>query len=163
LNLYSQLTEEIGEAMNQEVKILLAEDDQGHATLIKKNLKRAGIKNDIIHFTDGQEVIDYLFSKDEDVKRKPGVPHLLLLDIRMPRVDGIEVLRRVKADQELNKMPVIMITTADDPRKIEECHQLGCSSYITKPIDYDEFIQTIRKLGLFLMVVKIPEINGKSN
>ncbi|MBD3392851.1 MAG: response regulator [Chitinivibrionales bacterium] len=146
--------------MRKEVMVLIAEDDEGHATLIKKNLKRAGILNELIHFHDGQEVLDYLFRRGDGPGREPGKSYLLLLDIRMPKVDGIEVLRQVKADPELKKVPVIMITTTDDPREVERCHSLGCSNYVTKPIDYDKFVKAIRQLGLFLMVVEVPVING---
>lgn len=147
--------------MNQDVKIILAEDNQGHATLIKKNLKRAGIKNKIIHFSDGRKTLDYLFNRSTNIKRKSGVPHLLILDIKMPNIDGIEVLRRIKNDQELCKLPVIMMTSTDDPREVEKCHRLGCSSYISKPINYDKFVEAINKLGLYLMIVEIPAINGE--
>jgi len=147
--------------MKKEVIILIAEDDEGHATLIRKNLKRAGIHNRIVHLKDGQETLDYLFQKDNQKGRENGTPILLLLDIKMPRVDGIEVLRKVKADPELRKIPVVIITTTDDPREVERCHALGCSTYITKPIDYDKFVHAIRQLGLFLLVVEIPEIDGK--
>jgi CheY-like chemotaxis protein len=147
--------------MKNEVKILIAEDDEGHATLIKKNLRRAGMVNEVIHFMDGQEVLEYLFRTSPQHNRESGVAHLLLLDIKMPRVDGIEVLRQIKSDTELRKIPVIMITTTDDPREVEHCHSLGCSSYITKPINYDNFVEAIRKLGLYLMVVEIPVINGE--
>jgi len=147
--------------MRKEVKIILAEDNQGHATLIRKNLKRAGIMNEIIHFTDGQQTLDYLFKNSKKLNRESGVPHLLLLDIKMPGVDGLEVLKEIKKDNELKKIPVIMITTTDDPKEVEKCHKLGCSSYITKPIDYDKFVQSIRKLGLFLMVVEVPKVNGE--
>lgn len=147
--------------MKGEMTILIAEDDMGHATLIQKNLKRAGITNQIIHFKDGEETLDFLFRKNNGVQRVSGTPYLLLLDIRMPKVDGVEVLRQVKHDQELKKIPVIMITTTDDPREVEHCHELGCSNYITKPIDYDNFVDAIRQLGLFLMVVEVPEINGE--
>ncbi len=149
--------------MRSEVKIVLAEDDEGHATLIKKNLKRAGIYNEIIHFKDGQAALDYLLGEDPEISRKKGTPLLLLLDIRMPKVDGVEVLRQVKQDNELKKMPVIMITTTDDPREVERCHALGCSNYITKPIVYEKFVKAIRQLGLFLLVVEVPLINGNNN
>ena len=147
--------------MKKEVIILIAEDDEGHATLIRKNLKRAGIHNRIVHLKDGQETLDYLFQKDNQKGRENGTPILLLLDIKMPRVDGIEVLRKVKADPELRKIPVVIITTTDDPREVERCHALGCSTYITKPIDYDKFVHAIRQLGLFLLVVEVPDIHGK--
>jgi CheY-like chemotaxis protein len=147
--------------MEKEVKIIIAEDDEGHATLIRKNLKRSGIVNEIIHFKNGQDVLDYLFQRNEKLNRKTGVPIMLLLDIKMPGIDGVEVLRRIKEDAELQKMPVIILTTTDDPREVEKCHALGCNNYITKPVDYKEFVDAIQKLGLFLMVVQIPVIDGK--
>jgi CheY-like chemotaxis protein len=146
--------------MNQEVVIVVAEDDPGHAALIEKNLKRAGINNQMITFADGQEVLDFFFGRGEGPHRRKGVGYLLLLDIRMPKVDGTEVLRQIKEAHELRKMPVIMITTTDDPREIARCHEIGCNSYITKPVEYDRFIEAIRQLGLFLLVVEVPELNG---
>ena len=146
--------------MNLEIIILLAEDDEGHALLIKKNLKRAGITNEILHFVDGQEILNFLFRKGNGSHRKSGIGYLLLLDIRMPKVDGVEVLRQIKEDDELRKIPVTMLTTTDDPREVENCHALGCSNYITKPVDYDKFVVIIRQLGLFLTVVQIPKLNG---
>jgi CheY-like chemotaxis protein len=148
--------------MKREVTILIAEDDDGHALLIERNLKRAGIVNDIMRFKNGGDTLDFLQRKGAGPRRKPGEGYLLLLDIRMPGIDGVEVLRQVKADEELKKMPVIMITTTDDPREVATCHQLGCSNYVTKPIDYDKFVDVVMKLGLFLLVVEVPAINGKS-
>ncbi len=149
--------------MKKEVIILIAEDDDGHATLIDRNLRRAGLLNEIIRFKDGQETLDFLFENGKGPHRKRDTGYLLLLDIRMPKVDGIEVLRRVKDDKELKKLPVIMITTTDDPREVDKCHELGCSNYVTKPIEYDKFIDAVRKLGLFLLVVEVPTINGNKN
>jgi CheY-like chemotaxis protein len=147
--------------MKKEVAILIAEDDEGHASLIKKNLKRAGISNEIIHFKDGEEILEFLMKSNNGRHREAGTAYLLLLDIRMPKVDGVEVLRQVKQDEELRKIPVIMITTTDDPREVENCHRLGCSNYITKPIDYDKFVESIKQLGLFLMVVEVPKLNAQ--
>jgi CheY-like chemotaxis protein len=149
--------------LKKEVNILIAEDDTGHAALIRKNLVRSGITNSIIHFKDGQEILDFLFKTGEKPHRESGISYLLLLDIRMPKVDGVEVLRRLKEDKELKKIPVIMITTTDDPREVEKCHEFGCSNYITKPVDYEKFVESIKKLGYFLMVVEIPAINGGAN
>ncbi len=148
--------------MNKDVVILVAEDDEGHAGLIKKNLVRAGIVNEVLHFKDGQEILDFLFRQGDEPHRQSGIAYLLLLDIRMPKVDGAQVLQQVKADLALRKLPVIMITTTDDPREVERCHTLGCSNYIAKPIDYDNFVNAIRQLGLFLTVVQVPKINGES-
>jgi CheY-like chemotaxis protein len=146
--------------MNQGVIILIAEDDEGHAELIRKNLTRAGIVNKIIHFKDGQETVDFLFRCGAGPHRKSGDAFVLLLDIRMPKLSGDEVLEQIKADPELRKIPVIMITTTDDPREVAHCHALGCSSYITKPVEYEPFVNAIRQLGLFLTVVQVPRING---
>jgi len=147
--------------LKKEVVILIAEDDEGHATLIKKNLKRAGLSNQMRHFRDGEGTLNFLLRRGKGLQRDSNVAYLLLLDIRMPKIDGIEVLRKIKEHEELRKIPVIIITTTDDPREVEECHRLGCSNYITKPVDYDLFIKVIKKLGLFLMVVEIPKINGE--
>ncbi len=143
--------------MNQEVVILVAEDDEGHAGLIRKNLFRAGIANEIKHFMDGQEILNFVFCLGPGPHRQKGTSYILLLDIRMPKVDGIEVLRQIKSDPELKKMPVIIITTTDDPREVERCHSLGCNNYITKPVEYEAFVNAIRQLGLFLTVVQLPQ------
>lgn len=146
--------------MNHEVVILVADDDDGHAGLICKNLTRAGITNDIIRFRDGQETVDFLFRRGEGPHRKPGVPYILLLDIRMPKLNGTDVLKAVKGHDELKKMPVIMITTTDNPREVALCHSLGCSCYVTKPVAYDAFVNAIRQMGLFFTIVEVPKING---
>ncbi len=133
--------------MDKDTVILLAEDDQGHAKLIVKNLKRAGLDNRIILFKDGREVLNYLFREGEGPHRDTDTQHILLLDISMPKVSGIEVLSRVKQNDELMKMPVIMITTTDDPQEVARCHKLGCSRYIIKTADYDKFVEAINELG----------------
>jgi len=143
--------------MKHDMVILVAEDDAGHARLIEKNLRRAGLHNRIERFEDGGEVLDFLLRRGER-KRESGTRYLLLLDIRMPKVDGVEVLRQLKADPELRKMPVIMLTTTDDPREVERCHEIGCSHYIVKPVDYDGFAHAISQLGVFVTLVKVPEI-----
>src|SRR5690242_9719278 len=133
-----------------EVVILIAEDDAGHARLIEKNLTRGGLHNRIERFDNGQAVLDFLFRRGAGPKRALDTPYLLLLDIRMPQVDGVEVLRQVKQDQELRKVPVIMLTTTDDPREVERCHTIGCASYIVKPVDYEKFAEAIKSLGLYI-------------
>jgi CheY-like chemotaxis protein len=148
--------------MKKEVVILIAEDDEGHATLIKKNLKRAGLLNEIKHFKDGQEILDFLFGNGENNTKQKDTGYLLLLDIRMPKIDGEEVLKKIKEHEELHKMPVIMITTTDDPREVEKCHLLGCNNYLTKPVDYAKFVDVIRQLGLFLLVVEVPKMDGEN-
>jgi CheY-like chemotaxis protein len=146
--------------MRKEVVIVLAEDDAGHASLIMRNLKRSGICNEILHFRDGQKTLDFLLRRGNGPHRATGTSYLLLLDIRMPKVDGVEVLRQIKQDAELRKVPVIMITTTDEPREVDKCHNLGCNNYIAKPVDYDKFVEAVKRLGLFLMVVEMPRVDG---
>ncbi len=146
--------------MTKEVVILIAEDDDGHARLIEKNLSRAGLHNTIERFHNGQQVLDFLFCRGPGRHRTEDVPYLLLLDIRMPQVDGVEVLRQVKNDPELRKMPVIMLTTTDDPREVERCHALGCSTYIVKPVVYEKFADAINRMGLFISLVQVPQIGA---
>jgi len=144
----------------REVVILIAEDDDGHARLIEKNLQRVGLHNSIQRFENGQDILDFLFCRGKGPHRKPASAYLLLLDIRMPKVDGVEVLRQLKEDPELRKLPVIMLTTTDDQREVGRCHSLGCSNYIVKPVDYVRFSDAIKQLGLFISLVQIPKING---
>lgn len=142
--------------MNKTPTILIVEDDEGHAILIRENLEAAGLKNRMEHFRDGQAVLDFFFQHQHDENQT----YLVLLDIRMPKVDGIEVLRRLKADPELRKLPVIMLTTTDDTREVERCHQLGCSVYIQKPVDYERFTEAIRRLGLFVPLLLLPQVHA---
>lgn len=146
--------------MTKEVVILIADDDDGHARLIEKNLSRAGLHNPIQRFENGQQVLDFFFEKGDGPRRKNDAAYLLLLDIRMPQVDGVEVLRQLKQARELRKVPVVMLTTTDDPREVERCHELGCNNYIVKPVDYDKFTETVKSLGLFISLVEVPEIDG---
>lgn len=140
--------------MNPLPTILIVDDDEGHAILIRENLQAAALPNPIVHFRDGQAILDFFFTNRPPANES----FLILLDIRMPKVDGIEVLRRLKADPELRKLSVIMLTTTDDTREVERCHQLGCSVYIQKPVDYEKFAEAIRRLGLFVPLLLIPPV-----
>ena len=146
----------------ESLTILLAEDDDGHASLIHRNLQRAGLANGFHRVKDGQEALDYIFARDEYAGQLPTANVLLLLDINMPRVDGVEVLRQLKGSPATAMIPIIMLTTTDDPREVERCYALGCNVYITKPVDYDGFINAIQQLGLFLQVVRVPR-NGRTS
>jgi CheY-like chemotaxis protein len=145
--------------MTKEVVILIAEDDDGHARLIEKNLSRAGLHNPIERFINGQEILDFLLRRGPGRHRSADAAYLLLLDIRMPQVDGVEVLRQVKENPDLRKMPVIMLTTTDDPREVERCHALGCSTYIVKPVIYERFAEAINRMGLFISLVQVPQLS----
>ena len=140
----------------QELVLLLAEDDEGHAYLIRQNLREAGVVNRIDQVANGREALDYIHCRGAYAGRVPNGPLLLLLDINMPLVDGAEVLRQLKADPRTDQLPVIVLTTTDDPREVKRCYELGCSSYVTKPVDYDRFADAIRRLGQFLAIVQVP-------
>jgi CheY-like chemotaxis protein len=144
----------------KDVTILLVEDDPGHTRLIEKNLRRANIKNKIAFATNGQEALDYLFCEGEFANKQHPSHLLVLLDLNMPVLDGYQVLERMKTDERTKRIPVIILTTTDDPREVARCYELGCNVYITKPVDYEQFSEAIRKLGLFLMVVMIPNGAG---
>jgi CheY-like chemotaxis protein len=146
-------------APNQ-VTILIAEDDDGHADLIMELLREVGIKNPLIRFHDGQEVLDYLRDENGRTKLQNGHRYLILLDIRMPRVNGIEVLRQIKAHVDWKEIPVMMLTTTDDPREIQQCYEAGCNCYITKPVEFGKFATVLRQLGLFMMIMQLPSVTG---
>ncbi len=136
------------------VTILLIEDDPGHARLIEKNVRRAGVANEITHKLDGTTALDYLFGRGEQVKAEPM---LVLLDLNLPDMSGTDILARIKADPVLRRTPVIVLTTTDDRTEIQRCYDLGCNVYITKPVEYEGFASAIRQLGLFLTVMQVPE------
>ena len=134
--------------MKKEAVIILAEDDEGHARLIIRTLRKAGFDR-VILFEDGQSTLDFLFRRGNGPHRDNETPYLLLLDISMPLVSGIEVLQQVKQDKELQNIPVVMISTTDDTQNIERCYQLGCSKFITKSINYKKLIKEISKIGTY--------------
>jgi CheY-like chemotaxis protein len=136
--------------------IVLAEDDEGHASLIQRNLKRNGVSNQVVHVRDGQEALDYVCRRGPHERRATGLPLVLLLDINMPRLNGVDVLRQLKTDAATAKIPVIILTTTDDPLEIERCYRLGCSAYVTKPVPYEGFAETVKRIGNFLGIVRVP-------
>jgi len=136
--------------MKKEMVILIAEDDAGHFQLIKKNLWLTYVDSDILQFKNGQEVLDFLFKKDTEGYLEDQKQYILLLDIRMPQVDGIEVLKKIKEDEELRKIPVIMLTTTSQASTIKQCYELGCSYYMIKPVNYHHFMEAVQNLGEFL-------------
>jgi len=139
----------------KDLTILIAEDDDGHAELIMAGLKESGICNHMIRFIDGKQTWDFISGEGKDMVLDKNKSYLLLLDINMPKMDGIEVLERIKANDDLKSLPVLMLTTTDDPREVEKCYALGCNIYVTKPVDFFKFAETLKRLGLFIQVVKV--------
>jgi CheY-like chemotaxis protein len=137
----------------QSVTIIMIEDDEGHARLIEKNIRRAGVCNEIRAFTSGTSALDHMF----DEKVRNSGPFLVLLDLNLPDMNGVDILAKLKSDETLRRAPVVVLTTTDDQREIQRCYDLGANVYITKPVEYETFSQAIRQLGLFLSVIQVPE------
>ena len=135
---------------------MIAEDNEGHAILIKRNLKRGNMNYPIIHVKDGEEAINFFTGTGEGPHREVGMKYVLLLDISMPKISGVEVLKQLKSNDKLNWIPVIMVTTTDNPKEIERCYSLGCANYICKHIDYDQFSSKIRELSSFILHLNFP-------
>ena len=141
---------------HQPTTVLLVEDDAGHAVLIEKNLRRAGLVNDIIVLDNGRKAVDFLFKTGPYAADHQPSPFLVLLDLNLPVLDGYQVLSTIKNDPRTRQIPVIILTTTDIPQGIACCYALGCNAYISKPVGYDRFCDVIKKLGLFLPVIKAP-------
>ena len=144
--------------MTRPVVIAMVEDDEGHARLIEKNLRRAGVNNEIVPLSDGTSALDFLFGSDGSGLANKGRPLLILLDLNLPDMSGIDILKRLKENEHLRVLPVVVLTTTDDKVEIQRCYDLGCNVYVTKPVDYESFAGAIRQLGLFLSVMQAPEI-----
>ena len=140
----------------EDVVIVLAEDDPGHARLIEKNL-RGVIAGKFVRFGNGQEALEYLRREEQATRH-----HLLLLDLNMPVMDGYQVLRHLKEDPRTVLIPVIVLTTTDDPGEIQRCYELGCNAYVVKSADYEQFTVAMRRLGLFLSIARMPREAGIS-
>ncbi len=136
--------------MTTALKIVMIEDDDGHARLIEKNIRRAGVSNDITRHATGRDALDW-FDGAHDLSDT-----LVLLDLNLPDMSGVDILANLKKDKALRPMPVIVLTTTDDRTEINRCYELGCSVYVTKPLSYESFAEAIQRLGLFLQVVKAP-------
>lgn len=141
------------------VTIIMIEDDAGHARLIEKNIRRAGVNNEIRPFATGADALAYLLGSDGTGQQHKGEALLILLDLNLPDMSGADILQKIKQSAGLHMAPVVVLTTTDDRREIQRCYDLGCNVYITKPVDYEQFAQAIRQLGLFFTVMQVPQ-NG---
>lgn len=139
------------------VSIVMIEDDEGHARLIEKNIRRAGVSNEIIAFTNGTDALAFLLGTDGSGNVSAGRQLLILLDLNLPDMTGVSILEKVKNNAHTRRSPVVVLTTTDDEREIQNCYDLGANVYITKPVDYDGFANAIRQLGLFFAVMQVPE------
>ena len=134
------------------VTIVMIEDDEGHARLIERNIRRAGVNNEIVPFTNGTDALKFLFAGADNATR-----HLLiLLDLNLPDMTGIDILQKIKADPLTKRSPVVVLTTTDDEREIQRCYDLGAKGDITNPVNYEGCSNAIRQLGLFFSVMQVP-------
>jgi CheY-like chemotaxis protein len=135
----------------------MVEDDEGHARLIERNIRRAGVNNEIVKFQTGQAALDYLLGEDSRGTPSRRRSLLILLDLNLPDMTGIDILQKIKSNVHTKRAPVVVLTTTDDEREIQRCYDLGANVYVTKPVSYDAFAHAIQQLGLFLSVMQVPE------
>ena len=142
--------------MSEILNVLMAEDDEGHATLVRRSLKRAGLQSDPVHLRDGQELLDYVYHRGPWAGRPPHEAVAMILDLKMPRLGGAEVLERLKQDDELARIPVFVLTTTDNPIELDHCYALGAAACLVKPVEYGAFGEMVRRLAEFLMAARLP-------
>lgn len=142
--------------MTTPVTIIMIEDDEGHARLIERNIRRSGVNNEIIPFSNGTDALNYFFGTPGSEPMHKGQALLILLDLNLPDTTGTEILRQLKESKQFKTTPVVVLTTTDDAQEIKRCYELGCSVYITKPVNYESFANAIRQLGLFFTVIQVP-------
>jgi len=143
-------------ATGREVTIVMIEDDEGHARLIEKNVRRAGVHNEIVPFTLGRKALDFILGESRDGLVSKDRFLLVLLDLNLPDMSGLDILAEIKGNEHTKRLPVVVLTTTDDEGEIQRCYDLGANVYITKPVDYEGFATAIRNLGLFFSVIQVP-------
>lgn len=142
--------------MSESVTVLIAEDDDGHATLMRRNLRRASIPAAAVHLRDGQELLDYLYRQGPWHARPDHDALMILLDLNMPRLGGLEVLERLKQDTQLAHIPIFVLTTTDNPLELDRCYARGASACLIKPLDYGSFGDMVHRLAEFLVMARLP-------
>ena len=135
--------------VGEPVLVMLVEDNLDHAELVMRTLADHRVANRIIHFTDGQSALDYLFRRGEYADPPGARPHVILLDLRLPRVDGIEVLQAIKESPELRQIPVVVLTTSETEKDIARAYYNHANSYLVKPVGYEEFVKLMQDLGFY--------------
>ena len=135
-------------------EIILVEDNPSDADLIKRALNKNNVANKILHLKDGQEVIDYLFGEGQWKGRTTAnTPKVILLDLKMPKVSGIEVLKKIKSNEQTMGIPVVVLTSSKEDPDIKECYKLGVNSYVVKPVGFEDFSRTVAQLGLYWLLI----------
>jgi len=134
-------------------RILLAEDNEHDVELTLSALSESRLANEVVVVRDGAEALDYLYRRGQYQQREEGNPVVVLLDLKMPKVDGLEVLRRVKQDDALRQIPVVMLTSSREENDLVESYRLGVNAYVVKPVEFNRFVQAVRELGVFWAVI----------
>jgi two-component system, response regulator len=137
----------------EEVEILLVEDSPHDAELTMRALKKGGLANKLLWVKDGEQALNYLFRRGEFADRNDVLPRLVLLDLKMPRVDGIEVLRAVKADERTRRIPVVVMTTSQEERDVAQTYDLGVNSYVVKPVDFGSVAEVVCRAGYYWLAI----------
>lgn len=145
---------------NKEVEILLVEDNPEDAEMTIRTLKKNKISNNIIHLKNGAEALDFLFGKGQFEERNVYIkPKLILLDLKMPKLNGLEVLERIKGDELTKKIPVVILTSSKENPDVDKCYSLGANSYIVKPVEFEGFMLAVSQLALYWILYNHPPIN----
>lgn len=138
-------------------EILLVEDNEGDAELAIRALKKRNFGNNFVHLKNGQEALDYIFCKGDFADRdKNHLPNVILLDLKMPKVNGMEVLEQIKANEQTRSIPVVVLTSSNEDPDIKRCYELGVNSYIVKPVEFSNFVKAVSELGLYWLVLNNP-------
>ncbi|OFX27673.1 MAG: two-component system response regulator [Bacteroidetes bacterium GWA2_31_9b] len=146
-----------------EIEILLVEDNPNDAELTIRALKKSNLANNIVHVIDGEEALNFIFCREKySTREKPSLPKVILLDLKLPKVDGLEVLKELKSNELTKTIPVVMLTSSKEERDIIESYKLGVNSYIAKPVDFDQFVEAIKNLGLYWLLLNQSPIHKKS-
>ena len=144
---------------NGEVEIVLVEDNPNDAELIIRSLRKHHLANKLVLLKDGAKALECLFAPgDPDRKSGDRAPRVVLLDIKLPKVDGIEILRRMKSDARTKDIPVVILTSSNEDRDVKEAYALGVNSFVTKPIKFDEFAKVVAELGIYWLMVNVPPV-----
>jgi len=142
--------------MTEDKFILLVEDNPDDEALTLRALKKNNILNPVVVVRDGAEALEYLFGTGLHAGRDPAAaPQVVLLDLKLPRIDGLEVLRRIRSDERTRRQPVVVLTTSNEDRDILSSYELGANSYIRKPVDFEQFMEAVRQLGLYWLVLNM--------
>jgi two-component system, response regulator len=140
---------------NIEVEILLVEDNIYDAELTIRSLKKVNLGNKLFHVKDGAEALDFIFERGQYINEPTGRPKLILLDIKMPKVDGIEVLRQLKSNEATRSIPIVIMTSSKEEQDVITSYDLGVNSYVVKPVNFDDFVKAVSELGLYWLITNL--------